>query len=241
MVNENPKQRSPAPVDVTIGANLKAYREDRGWSQQELADKLADNGVRIFRQAVQSIEKGERTLKLSEAVALANLLHIRAERLVSGPIDRLTATVAQLVGDSAELSASLKTVVRDMYSVSDASRERRAGGIGQIHEDSVSIDQAEQQMELYAPIAHSVRLVLNDAIDNHASGVAEDSERIGYLSEKFGGLSGARAAVLAERVATEPALQQHWWHDDLMNFAPYRDEFLMHCPDTPSGTDAPSP
>jgi Zn-dependent peptidase ImmA (M78 family)/DNA-binding XRE family transcriptional regulator len=64
---------SESPLDVldprALGARLREARESRGWTQQQLAERLG-----MARTTIVSIEKGERRLKPEELVALATQL-----------------------------------------------------------------------------------------------------------------------------------------------------------------------
>ncbi len=60
--------------DKTVGKNLVELRGDR--SQQAVADAMRELGHRWTQATVWAIEKGERSLKLEEAVALAEVLDV---------------------------------------------------------------------------------------------------------------------------------------------------------------------
>lgn len=58
------------------GARVKALREGRGWSQNELARYMTQglpDGDNIYAMTVKRIENGSRALKLAEAVLLADI------------------------------------------------------------------------------------------------------------------------------------------------------------------------
>lgn len=61
---------------ITSGARVKALREGRGWSQNELARYMTQGlpeGDNIYAMTVKRIENGSRALKLAEAVLLADI------------------------------------------------------------------------------------------------------------------------------------------------------------------------
>ena len=64
---------SESPLDSKdpriLAARLREAREARGWTQQQVADRLG-----MARTTVVAIEKGERRLKPQELVAIAALL-----------------------------------------------------------------------------------------------------------------------------------------------------------------------
>jgi transcriptional regulator with XRE-family HTH domain len=71
------------PTAARFAANVKARRELRGWSQRQLAERMADLGHRSFRQqTVAEIEQGGRAVKLDEALALSRALGISVDNLI---------------------------------------------------------------------------------------------------------------------------------------------------------------
>ena len=64
---------SENPLDVmdprALAARLREAREARGWTQQQVADRLG-----MARTTIVAIEKGERRLKPQELIELASLL-----------------------------------------------------------------------------------------------------------------------------------------------------------------------
>lgn len=62
-------------ADERFAANVKALREERGWSQGELASRLRDAGLESFHPTtVVRMEKGERLVRLGEARVIADVL-----------------------------------------------------------------------------------------------------------------------------------------------------------------------
>ena len=62
----------------TFGRNLRAYREERGLSQEAFADLLG-----FHRTYVGGLERGERNLSLCSAERIAEALDVRALDLLS--------------------------------------------------------------------------------------------------------------------------------------------------------------
>lgn len=62
-------------TDMSIGRSVSAFRGDM--SQQALADKMRERGWKWSQATVWSVEKGERPLRLAEAMDLAQILGIR--------------------------------------------------------------------------------------------------------------------------------------------------------------------
>lgn len=63
-------------IDQNIAANVRAYREAGGVSQEELAQRMADRGFGFSQATVWKIESGQRPVRASEMMALADSLGI---------------------------------------------------------------------------------------------------------------------------------------------------------------------
>lgn len=59
-----------------IGNNLKKLRQERGWSQQLLSDKLETVAVYICRGSISHIEDKQRTVTDIELYGLASVLGV---------------------------------------------------------------------------------------------------------------------------------------------------------------------
>jgi transcriptional regulator with XRE-family HTH domain len=63
-------------LDQKIAANLRAYRESHGLSQDELAQRMTDRGFGFSQATIWKIESGQRPVKASELAAFADALGI---------------------------------------------------------------------------------------------------------------------------------------------------------------------
>jgi transcriptional regulator with XRE-family HTH domain len=63
-------------IDQNIAANLRAYREAGSISQEELAQRMTDRGFGFSQATIWKIESGQRPVKVSELVALADSLGV---------------------------------------------------------------------------------------------------------------------------------------------------------------------
>ena len=63
-------------IDQNIAANLRTYREADNISQDELAQRMADRGFGFSQATIWKIESGQRPVRASELVALADSLGI---------------------------------------------------------------------------------------------------------------------------------------------------------------------
>lgn len=64
-------------IDQHIAANVRIYREEAGVSQEDLAQRMADRGFGFSQATVWKIESGQRPVRASELVALADALEIK--------------------------------------------------------------------------------------------------------------------------------------------------------------------
>ena len=59
--------------DVSIGVNLKKYREKAGMSQEFVAVKLQAQGLDISREIISQMELGKYSIRISVLLALVEL------------------------------------------------------------------------------------------------------------------------------------------------------------------------
>ena len=82
-------------MSVEIGERVCFIRQARGMTQESVAIHMASRGFETWRrQTVIRTERGERSLKLAEAVELADLLGVTVRWLALGnePIDAMMTT-----------------------------------------------------------------------------------------------------------------------------------------------------
>ena len=65
-----------ASTKVLFGKAIRALREDRGYSQEELAERAG-----LHRNYVGGVERGERNVALENIVKLAGALSVRTKDL----------------------------------------------------------------------------------------------------------------------------------------------------------------
>ena len=65
-----------------IGYRLKGFREDHGFSQQDLSGKLINRGINLSRETISKIESGNRNITVLEIKALAEVLNVSYEEIV---------------------------------------------------------------------------------------------------------------------------------------------------------------
>jgi transcriptional regulator with XRE-family HTH domain len=59
-----------------FGDNVRHWRRERNWSQEELADKLRSEGFDLHQTSVAKIERGTRPLRVAEAAAIATIFRV---------------------------------------------------------------------------------------------------------------------------------------------------------------------
>jgi transcriptional regulator with XRE-family HTH domain len=70
-------------ADDRFGKRVKAERETRGWSQAEMAKILSDRGLRpMHPTTVAKIEAGDRSVRINEAVGMADLFEVSMDDLL---------------------------------------------------------------------------------------------------------------------------------------------------------------
>ena len=71
-------------MESDFGKRVRAERERRGWSQEELAKRLTDKGVDTYASTVAKIEseKKPRAVRLAEAAAIADLFDVSLDTLL---------------------------------------------------------------------------------------------------------------------------------------------------------------
>lgn len=92
-------------IDELVGGSLRVLRTNAGLTQGEFADLLASNGVPMSQQTIAKIESGGRSLRLSEAVAIVQVLNdgdsnLRLEHLVATPNELGIEMESQRIADN---------------------------------------------------------------------------------------------------------------------------------------------
>jgi transcriptional regulator with XRE-family HTH domain len=76
MMSETPGP--PVDIDHHVAANVREFRERKGLSQGELAQRMTDRGFGFSQATIWKIESKQRPVKVSEAVALGDALELRS-------------------------------------------------------------------------------------------------------------------------------------------------------------------
>lgn len=71
-------------ADRQVGFRLQAAREAGEWNQSELAARLTEAGLRWSQGTLSRVETGQRPVRLTEAVVLAEVLGVALSELIPG-------------------------------------------------------------------------------------------------------------------------------------------------------------
>lgn len=82
------------PFNTRVGENLKRYRDNSGLTQTELAERLSELGFAFQQPTILKVEHGKRGLRMDEALAVAEILHIEVS-LLWGQGDELANAQAE--------------------------------------------------------------------------------------------------------------------------------------------------
>lgn len=83
--------------DEKVGENVQVFRKARGLSQAQLAEKMSAAGVEgMYPQTILKIEKGARSLKFHEGLALAKILQVKPSNLYDPTLEDYQGSLATL-------------------------------------------------------------------------------------------------------------------------------------------------
>jgi len=70
--------------DISIGANLKKYRQASGMTQSEVASKLQVRGLDVHQKIISEMELGKYSIRVSVLLALADLYNVTVQDFFEG-------------------------------------------------------------------------------------------------------------------------------------------------------------
>lgn len=98
-----------------VGSRVKTFRESAMLSQQDLANKMRRSGFKWSQATVWNVENGDRPLRLTEAIEIADVCSLDPAEFFSGHQQPTSTT------------PGLRLAVRTLQSlIEEASPERRA-------------------------------------------------------------------------------------------------------------------
>ena len=66
--------------DISIGTNLKKYRQASGMTQSDVASKLQVRGLDIHQKIISEMELGQYSIRISVLLALADLYNVPIQK-----------------------------------------------------------------------------------------------------------------------------------------------------------------
>lgn len=84
MLSMQQSSKASRAIEESVGEAIAEYRTGKGVTQRQLAAKLTAAGMPVDASAVSRIEKGTRSIRLTEAITIANILDVDLDLLVDG-------------------------------------------------------------------------------------------------------------------------------------------------------------
>lgn len=128
-------------IDQNIAANLRIYREGGSISQEDLAQRMSDRGFGFSQATIWKIESGQRPVRASELIALADSLGV--------------LSVMSLILDPSEAThrARLRQATRKAYDAYELLKEAAAAYLDaqielvvvarEAHDDGVTVTELD--------------------------------------------------------------------------------------------------
>lgn len=103
-----------ATVNKQFGDRMREIRESRRWSQRRLAELLQAVGLHLDPSAITRIERGTRDVKLTEAIAIADVLEFELDSISFSPEERFRMGEWSLVAAAQQARKSLLDAIRQV-------------------------------------------------------------------------------------------------------------------------------
>jgi transcriptional regulator with XRE-family HTH domain len=122
-------------IDQNIAAGVRAYREAASVSQEELAQRMSDRGFGFSQATVWKIEAGQRPVKASELVALADSLDVllpmdlTSEPGIAGRRARMRQAALSAHDAYRAVKAAAAAYIEAQFEVAVAAREAHDAGV----------------------------------------------------------------------------------------------------------------
>jgi transcriptional regulator with XRE-family HTH domain len=157
-------------VDEQFGQRVKQNRERKGWTQQQMAAMLAEKGIQpMHATTVAKIEAGDRSVRINEAVGIANLFEMALDALVGRPDDTsITFALTQWMGyaETAQKNIGLaQGTAADIIELVDDGRDRfDLPAVEDIHRAALTLG---RRLEAAQTEALRITALATDAIINN--------------------------------------------------------------------------
>ncbi|MFI5803001.1 helix-turn-helix domain-containing protein [Streptomyces sp. NPDC051561] len=83
-------------AEQVVGRRVKSLRVTRGWSQQELATRMATKGYQWRQTTVAKTEAADRPIRVNEVQGLASIFGVTVSDLMTVPIDDFEMATATI-------------------------------------------------------------------------------------------------------------------------------------------------
>lgn len=184
-----------------FGRRLKAERERRGWTQAELAQLITDQdiGIGMHWTTIAKIERGDRLVKIDEAMAIADLFDESVDELLGRQRkeDRGLYPL-RLLKDAARLAESQVASIT-------ASLSERLGDVGALDFDGreALIGDGQFALEFLQHAGMALNLVAGFGLPAEATTRPPDDEAFSFTGgpETRSAVQGITRSFLAERHA----------------------------------------
>lgn len=131
--------------------HVERLREEKGWTQNQLATELNKAGLSEFKQiTVARLEKGTRTVKLGEAGVIAKVLGSTIDHMLTPPVlvEHLDF-IQSVISEAYDAKQKLKSAIVNYAAAKDTYQR--------VSKDSISEDIMEQSDYLSEQILESYR------------------------------------------------------------------------------------
>lgn len=117
LVEDAPPKTRP---EVLLGERVRSLREQRGWSQDELAARMKDLGFNWLQSTAAKTEKAHRPIRVDEATALASLLDVELNDLVRPTVHPLITRIQELANVRHSLESKVEAQRSELRQKEDA-------------------------------------------------------------------------------------------------------------------------
>lgn len=123
------KLRDYSTYDLNFAANVKRRREEKGWTQGALADRLREHGLENYHQTtVSRVEKVERPVRIGEAWHLCEVLETPMPRMLMDPRQSDYLDALRSIGDDIDAACdALEAAVAKYLAAQTRARGQEAG------------------------------------------------------------------------------------------------------------------
>ena len=162
-----------------VGENIAQLRRARGMTQAELAERVTDTGLPFHQQTVVKIEKGQRPVRLREADAIATVLDVELDTLV---------TEAAAVDVATELISAIRRVETAWTHLREMNQEFLRAGVMLRHQLELA---RQQDLDLPSFVAPSLKLLALDPVKIAKEAQVRHEAEIEQVVKHMDALEGA--------------------------------------------------